>query len=110
MDEQEFAALGPVAKWSHLKTTMDYIVQMDSIYSLRNRLNPHHPKKQQEQEQRSVRIDQAQRWAHVKNLYAEHRDELSNTLESPAFEECKSIIERIFTTELDDALRNTLGE
>lgn len=110
MTEQEFAELTLQEKWSHLKTTMDYIVQMDSIYGLRARLNPHHPKEQQKQEKRNLRLDQYQRWSHVKNLYAAHRDEMVNTLEVPEYEKCKSILERIFTMELDDALRDIIDQ
>jgi hypothetical protein len=110
MSEEEFAALTTAHKWSHIKETMDYIVKIDTAYSLCKRFNPHHPKEQQIEERRSQRMDQYQRWAHIKNLYAGHRDELSNTQENPGFEECKNILERIFTAELDDALRSMLGE
>ncbi len=110
MTEEEFTALSIDKKWLHLKVTMDYITRMDSNYSLRRRMNPHHPKEQQIQEQRSLRVDQYQRWAHLKNLYGAHRNELSDTLGSSEFEECKSIIERIFTVEVDDALRDIIGD
>ena len=110
MSEEEFAQLPLIEKWMHLRDTMGYIVKMDTTYGLRTRLNSHHPKKQQKQEQRNLRVDQYQRWLHVKNLYAGHRDELANTFEDPKFEECKSILERIFTMELDDALRDVIGE
>lgn len=110
MSEEEFAMLTLIGKWSHLKTTMDYIVRIDSVYGLRTRLNPHHPVKQKKEEERNLRLDQYQRWSHVKNLYATHRDELVNTLDNPQFEECKSILERIFTMELDDALRDVIEE
>ena len=110
MIEEDFAVLSTADKWAHIKDTMHYIMQMDSTYSLRVRLNPHHPKEQQKEEQRNLRVDQYQRWSHIKNLYAEHRDELANTIENPEFEKCKSILERIFTMEVDDVLRSTLGE
>lgn len=110
MSEEEFTKLSLLDKWVHLKTTMDYIVKVDSAYSMRVRLNPHHPVKHKKEEERNLRIDQYQRWSHVKNLYAEHRDEMMNTLDSPEFEECKSILERIFTMELDDALRDVIDE
>lgn len=83
---------------------------MDSAYSMRTRLNPHHPKKDKKQEERNLRLDQYQRWSHIKNLYAAHRDEMVNTLDIPQYEECKNILERIFTMELDDALRDVIDE
>lgn len=110
MSEDDFSKLTIEHKWSHIKETMDYIVSMDTAYSMRRRVNPHHPKKQQIEETRTVRQDQYDRWAHVKNLYAAHRDQLANTCENSEFEKCKNILERIFTAELDDALRKTLGE
>ena len=110
MTEEEFTILSLNDKWIHLKKTMDYIVSMDSAYSMRTRLNPHHPAKDKKLEERNLRLDQYQRWAHVKNLYAEHRDEMVNTLDTPEFENCKSILERIFTMELDDALRDVIDE
>jgi hypothetical protein len=110
MTEEEFSALPTSSKWSHIKETMDWIMKMDSAYSLRARYNPHHSKQQQKQERRLLRTDQYQRWFHIKNLYAGHRDELANTLENPEFDNCKTILERIFTTELDEALRSTLDE
>jgi hypothetical protein len=122
MTEEEFGALTLNAKWDHLKKTVDYILQMDSKYSstensfsLRRRYNPHHSPEQIEQEtellkqeQRNLRVDQYQRWGHIKNLYGAHRDELVNTLDSPDYEECKSILERVFTMEVDDALRDII--
>jgi exonuclease VII large subunit len=110
MTEDEFTALSTFDKWSHIKKTMDYIVQMDHHYGLRTRLNPHHAKEQQKQEQRNLRTDQYQRWGHIKNLYGANRDELVNTLELPDFENCKNILERIFTMEVDDALRDIMDE
>src|ERR1035437_2275223 len=110
MSEEEFTALSHADKWRHIKETMDYIAKAENAYSLRTRFNPHHPKEQKQQERYSLRIDQYQRWAHVKNLYAEHRDALANTLENPEYEQCKSILERIFSTEVDDALRSIIGE
>lgn len=124
MTEEEFSAIPIEGKWAHLKKTMDYIVKIDAAYNnntrafdLRRRLNPHHPeedvaeeKSRFAKEQRNLRVDQYQRWAHIKNLYAAHRDELSNTLSNPEYEEAKSIFERIFTMELDDALRDVIEE
>ena len=110
MTEEEFSALSTYLKWQHLSTTMQYIVNMDSAYSMRVRLNPHHPDKDKKQEQRDMRVEQYQRWQHVKALYSMHRDELANTLENEEFAENKSIFERIFSNEVDDALRSIIGE
>jgi hypothetical protein len=124
MTEQEFA-LAPIGiKWSHLKRTMDYIATMDALcidkqssYDMRRRYNPQHStefvkleEKALKNETRKLRIDQAQRWQHVKALYCAHRDELANTLDTEVYAECRSIMERIFTTEVDDALRNILED
>lgn len=112
------------AKWLYIQETMDYILSMDAKYndfgkafSVRRRLNPHHPESDValetarfKEEQRKIRVDQHQRWANLKNLYAEHRDELANTCGNPSFEECKSILERIFAEEVDSALRSIVGE
>jgi hypothetical protein len=108
--EEEFATKSTEAKWQHIKTTMDYIVGMDNAYNMRLRLNPHHPEEHKKEEQRRLRVDQYQRWAHIKALYSINRDELSNTLGMPEYEEAKSIMERIFSTEVDDALREIVGE
>lgn len=108
MDYDEFAALSLEQKWTHLKEIMDYISNIESKYSMRQRFNPHHPKKQQKEEERRVRLDQWQRWQQCKDMYAGHRDELANTLDNPSYEECKRVIEKIFTDELDDALRNVI--
>jgi hypothetical protein len=107
--ETEFAILPLPDKWAHIKKTMDYIVTMDSAYSMRTRLNPHHPEKDKKLEERNLRLDQYQRWSHIKALYSVHRDELSNTLGDTEYEESKSILERIFTAEVDDALRDIIG-
>lgn len=122
MTEEEFAKLPLSGKWSHLSSTMDYIVNMDKSYNssnvafaLRRRYNPHHSEDQVEHEkavlreqQRNLRIDQYQRWAHVKALYSAHRDELANTLDNDKYAEHKNIMEKIFTLEVDDALRTIL--
>jgi len=124
MTEEEFSTLPTAAKWEHVRTTMNYITNMDAryenikdSYDLRRRLNPHHSdeyvkleEKEIKHKQRNLRIDQYQRWTHVKNLYAAHRDEMVNTFENPLYEECKSVLERIFTMEVDDALRNVLED
>jgi len=110
MSEEEFAVLETQGKWIHIEETMQYIANMDKMYNLRTRMNPHHPEDQKRQEQRNLRVDQYERWSHIKNLYATHRDELINTFDNPKFEECKSILERIFTLELDDALRDVIDE
>jgi hypothetical protein len=119
MTREEFATMSLPGKWNHIHATMDYIIKMDgqysqlaSMHSLRRRYNPHHSKEdvsyeaeKVKEQQRNLRVDQYQRWAHIKDLYAEHRDELSNTLDSNEYAECKNILERIFTMEVDDALK-----
>ena len=124
MTEEEFSALSLPDKWAHIHKTMDYIVQTDSKYSstknmfdMRKRYNPHHPAAQVEEEtrlfkeqQRNLRIDQHQRWSHIKALYSINRDELSDTLGIKDYEESKRIMERIFTLEVDDALRDIIDE
>lgn len=124
MSEEEFAKLDLQQKWIHVAATMDYIIGIEKSYNgltqgydIRRRLNPHHPKKDIRQEdkavkeqQRNLRIDQYQRWSHVKTLYASHRDEMVNTLESEKYAECKNILESVFTMELDDALRDVIDD
>ena len=90
MTEDEFSVLSTQDKWTHLEKTMVYIQQMDAAYDVLKRLNPHHPEADKKKEARAVRLDQYQRWLHVKALYSMHRDELANTLEYPKFIEfCK---------------------
>lgn len=110
MTLEEFSILDTQFKWIHIKQVMDYISQMDVHYNLRKRYNAHHEEIQRKQEERNLRLDQVQRWGHIKDLYAAHRDELNNTLDNQEFQECKSIIERVFTLELDDALRNVIED
>jgi hypothetical protein len=110
MNEEEFATKDTLQKWQHITQVMNYIIDMDKMVEIRMRYNTNHPEKQRKEEQRNMRIDQYQRWAHIKNLYATHRDELSNTLDNEKFAEFKSILERIFTMEVDDALREIVEE
>ncbi len=108
MSEEEFNRLPLLDKWTHIATTMAYIQEMDGHYDMRRRLNPHHAKEQVKEERRSLRKDQYERWAHLKNLYASNRDELSNTFDNDRFAECRRIIESVFTIEFDDALRDVI--
>ena len=92
MSEEEFAQLSLTSKWMHVEQTMDYILTMErnyqgqaTAYHMRRRLNPHHPtddvqkeEKAFKREQRNMRVDQYQRWAHIKSLYAAHRDEMKS--------------------------------
>lgn len=109
MTLSEFAILSTLEKWMHIQSVMDYIHNMEKRYELRTRY-ANYPSSDSKHEQRVFRVDQYQRWLHVKDLYASHRDELSNTLDNEKFQECKSILERIFTEELDDALRDMMNE
>ncbi len=124
MTEEEFTKLSLAEKWVHVTQVMDYILNMEKNYTLtktgfdmRRRLNPHHSKEDVAQEtkalkeqQRNLRIDQYQRWAHIKSLYAVHRDEMVNTLENDKYSEYKNILENVFTLEFDDALREVIDE
>jgi len=124
MSEEEFTQLTLLDKWTHVAAVMKYIMDMDRNYTtsavgfdMRRRLNPHHSKedvaketKGFKEQQRNLRIDQYQRWAHIKQLYASHRDEMVNTLDNSTFAEYKTILESVFTAELDDALRNVIEE
>jgi hypothetical protein len=124
MSEEEFSQLSLESKWKHMASIMDYILTMDktyesnkAVFSLRRRFNPHHPEKDVayetdafKKQQRNLRIDQYQRWAHVKNLYSAHRDEMANTLETDKYSEYKSILEKVFTMEVDDALRDIIDD
>jgi len=110
MTEEEFTKLSLADKWVHVTQVMDYIIKMDSNYSFRRRLNPHHPKEQAKEEQRNLRVDQYQRWAHIQKLYSSHRDEMANTMENAKFSEYKQILEKVFTMEVDDALRDIIGD
>jgi hypothetical protein len=124
MSEEEFAKLTLAEKWAHVVQVMEYILKMEQSYSgtlvsygLRRRYNPHHAKEQVDQESkaikehhRNLRIDQYQRWAHIKGLYSNHRDEMTNTLENEKYSEYKNILESVFTMEVDDALRDIIGD
>jgi exonuclease VII large subunit len=110
MTLEEFSNLNTIQKWHHIKAVMDYIEQTELHYSLRRRLNPHHPKAHVDEERIALRKDQYERWAHLKDLYASCRDELSNTQGYADFENCKNILERIFTNELDEALRDVIEQ
>lgn len=107
---EDFAKLSTEDKWRHIAIGMKSIQSDDTTFSLRRRMNPHHTPQQKREESRAFRISQYSRWSELKDLYAEFRDELSNTQGREQFEECKSILERIFTVELDDALKSTLEE
>jgi hypothetical protein len=116
MDEADFAKLDLAGKWTHVGIIMNYITTMDQQY---DRLQPSagvseaYTKlldKEDKHRQRNIRIDQAQRLAHVKNLYAANRDEMVNTLDNEKWAEYKSILEQVFTAELDDALRDVLED
>ena len=83
---------------------------MDSAYSVRACLKVRLPEKDKKREERNLRLDQYQRWSHVKALYCIHRDELADTLGNEDYTECKNIMEKMFTLEVDDALRDILNE
>ncbi len=103
--DEVFTTLHVHAKWKIICAEMDYIAKAEEMFQLRRRLNPHHPIDDVRRETASFRVMQYDRWCKVKDLYAQCRDELADTCGDPKFEECKSLLERIFTDELDVALR-----
>lgn len=119
-----FSTLSTEGKWQHIADVMDYIIRgenqlkgAEKAFLMRRRLNPHHPADQVEQETNAFkeswdqqRNKQYVEWLNVKDLYATHRDELANTLDTEKYVEYKNILEKIFTDELDNALRNTLDK
>lgn len=108
--QRDFASYKTEEKWDSLATRMRNIQQAETAYSLRRRLNPHHPPADARKEAHAFRTEQYKLWCEVKDLYAEHRDELANTCDRSQYKECRDILERIFTNELDEALRQTLEE
>jgi len=110
-DKDNFALYKTEEKWDSICTRMRNIQQAETAFSMRRRVNPHHSKEQVRQETRAFRVEQYIKWCEVKDLYAEHRDEMaSNTCNNARYVECKDILERIFTMELDEALRETIEE
>ena len=105
-----FAILSTWDKWDHVAKEMNKISNEDAAFSMRRRLGPHHTTEQTRQETKLFRIGQYARWCIVKDLYAEYRDEMANTNGVPAHETCKNILEKIFTADLDQALRETLND
>ena len=110
MTEEDFAKMTLLDKWIHIADVMSYIQSMDKYVSLRMRYNTNHPEVQRKQEERRVRTDQYDRWRHIKDLYAAHRDELANTFDNERYQECRSILEKVFVSELDDAIREVVSE
>jgi hypothetical protein len=96
--------------WNSISGKMGKIQEMEKSHAMRNRFNPHRPPQQKRDEIRAIRSRQYEMWKEVKDLYAEHRDELSNTLDSERFASCRDILEKIFTEELDEALKQVLNE
>jgi len=107
---EDFSKYSTEEKWDSINTSMRVLQQEETAFELRRRLNTHHHPKQIQEETRRFRMDQWIKWCEVKDLYAEHRDELADTLGDESYQTCRSILERIFTNELDDALRKTLEE
>jgi hypothetical protein len=110
MTSEQFAALKTSSKWKYITSEMDDIQSAETAFSLRRRFNPHHPADVVRKETTEFRLAQWARWCAVKDLYAEHRDEMSKTDEISRFINAKELLERIFTQELDEALRSTLEE
>lgn len=106
--EKYFGDLSLQDKWVWIKQQMDFISKQEIAFNMRRRFNPHHSPEQAKGETITYRMTQYEKWCEIKDLYAFHRDELANTLENESFEEYKHILERIFTQDLDNALRQTL--
>lgn len=104
----EFKDYTTLEKWDSIHTCINNLLRAEDAFSLRRRVNPHHKKEQVREETRLFRTEQYAKWSEVKELYVEFRDELSNTFGDKRFVECRNILERIFTVELDEALRQTL--
>lgn len=98
------------ALWAKISNLMSDIQSMDNSHAMRRRFNPHHPIEQRRAEVKAVRMKQYELWQQAKDLYGEHRDELVDTLESDRYKSCQEILERIFTQDLDDALKEVLDE
>ena len=110
MKSKDFALLPTIEKWSYIKSEMDNITSMSFISDMRQRLNQHHPEEYREQEDRTVKVQQYVKWSAVKDLYAEFRDELTNTLDNAQFSDCKSILERILMQDFDKELKKVLNK
>ena len=94
--------------WSQISALMSKIESMEKVYNLRRRFNPHHPEEQAREESAIMRREQYAAWMKVKDIYAEHRDLLSDTLDNENFTQCKAILENIFASDLDEALRKVI--
>ena len=110
MNREAFLLASTQGKWQIISFAMKEIASAETAFSMRRRLNPHHSKKDVQDETRAFRIQQYQKWCNIKDLYAEARDEMANVFENKDYENCRNILERIFTQELDDELRKTLSE
>src|ERR1035437_5205700 len=108
MTLEEFNKLPVNEKWSHIRREMDRIQYMEKYQDLRMRFIMNHLEKHRQEELRSMRLAQYQAFTEVKALYSENRDELANTVDMPIYEECKSVLERVFTNEVDEALREII--
>lgn len=109
-DANVFAKYKTEEKWDSIATGMRNLQQSETAFSMRRRLNPHHSDKDVKDETSRFRASQYVEWCKIKDLYAEHRDELACTFENNSYISCRNVLELIFTNELDDALRQTLEE
>jgi hypothetical protein len=103
-----FDEMTTAQKWHRLSLMMSYVASMDVTRDLRSRYNTNHPEEQRKEEDRAMRIEQYTKWLEVKDLYAAHRDELSNTFGDKQHERHRNILEKIFTDELDEELRKLI--
>jgi hypothetical protein len=110
MTLDEFNKLTLSQKWLHVKLIMDYILGVENLFTAERVLTPHHLPSQAVEERRRLRLEQYQRWEHVKTLYSVNRDEMVDTLDIDEYSSCKDILERVINMEVDDALRGIIGE
>lgn len=110
IDSKIFAKKTLEDKWSYISRGMSHIQSYDKDYHLRRRFNPHHPPEQVADERRTMQISQYTKLCCIKDLYAEFRDELSDTCGNERYSEARSILERLFTQDVDIALRNVIEE
>ena len=81
-------------KWEEIERMLNTIASHETAFNMRRRLNPHHPTEQAEQETMLFRAQQYKNWIAVNEIYAEHRDELSNTCDNYIYMQHKKCLKR----------------
>ena len=103
MTEEEFAVKPLRDKWEHIVSIIDYVLAMDKFVGTKIA-------SKDKERVRNLRKDQYDRWSHVKQLYASHRDEMVDTMGDEKYIRYQAILERVFTLEVDDALGDIIGD